>query len=115
MVTIWRVSDWALLKNITVGAAGVYTQAWSADNQYLMVFLFNQIYVEVYNQYSNWTLSSNVSIGYKNIRTNFYYNETNVIVALSENSKSVILINWYDFSVTSILTINGWKMYRSDN
>lgn len=98
-----------------MGSAGVYTQAWSNSNRYLMVFIFNQSYVEVYDQESNWTLVRNVSIGYKNIRTNFYYNETNVVVAFSENSTSVITINWYDYSVMPIYSINGWKMYRSDN
>ena len=106
MVSIWRVSDWTLLKNITVGSAGVYTQAWSYDNQYLMVFIYSSVYVEIYDQYSNWTLVKNTSIGYKNIRTNYHYNDTNVAIAMSEASDYVIAINWYDFSVTPIYSNN---------
>jgi hypothetical protein len=45
-------------------------------------------------------LVKNYTIGHKHIRTCFYYEETNIVVALSEFSSAVILINWYDFSVT---------------
>lgn len=105
-----------MVKNITVSSSGVYTQIWSPDNKYLLVFLFNELYAELYDCSSNWTFVKNVTIGHKNIRTAFNYLETNTIVALSEGSKAVISINWYDFSVSYISAVtDGFKMYRSDD
>ena len=82
-ILIYRTSDWALVKNITVSIVGVYTQSWSGDNRYLMVFLYNEIYVLVYDRDANWALVKNQTIGHKNVRTCFYYEETNIVVAMS--------------------------------
>lgn len=72
-VLIYRVSDWQLNKTLTAYSAGVYTQSWSSDSRYIMVFMYNENFVYVYDRDSSWALVKNQTIGHKNIRTNFYY------------------------------------------
>jgi hypothetical protein len=109
-ILIYSTNNWALVKNITVSSVGIYAHAWSGDSRYLMVFPFNEIYVLVYDRDNNWSLVRNQTIGHKNIRTCFYYEETNIVVAMSELSSAVILINWYDFSVSLNYNINGRRI-----
>jgi hypothetical protein len=58
-ILIYRTSDWTLAKNITVTSIGVLTHSWSGDSRYLMIFLYNEIYVLVYDRDTDWSLVRN--------------------------------------------------------